>query len=177
MTFTTELAFEILRDIQFATESHMANPCTPDDMVRFWDKRTPYTIHPIWCAMTILTETTLDEELRLNGYKALLWHDILEDTTVSTLPPDTPATVVKFVQEMTFDSFSEELEKIWSKDNEIRLLKLYDKTSNLLDSVWMDDKKLAKYSEFTLKLANDTESNFGTLNIVKIAKSIALVNI
>lgn len=174
MIETSKLAYQILRDIEFATESHIEKPRTPNDMVRFWDKRTPYTIHPIWCAMTLLTETSLDEDIRLNGYQALLWHDVLEDTKVNVLPEGTPDVVRQYVQEMTFDSFSEEQAAIWSKDKEIRLFKLYDKTSNLLDGSWMSDTKWTRYTTFTQALCQDVESQYGTLNIVKISNAISV---
>jgi len=171
---TKELADDILSDIQFAINAHIHHPKSSDDAVRFWDRTTPYIVHPTWCAMTILTETTLDDHIRLNGSRALLWHDILEDTTISNLPAGTPDTVLSYVQDMTFNSFAEELDIIWSRDKEIRLLKLYDKVSNLLDGTWMKDKKWNDYIDFTLNLARDVETNYGLLNIVKISTTIAV---
>lgn len=174
MDKTQSLANEILKGIQFAMEAHIQHPKTPDDAVRFWDRTTPYIVHPTWCAMTLLTETTLDDDIRLNGYQALLWHDVLEDTKINELPDGTPDIVKQYVQEMTFDSFSEEQAAIWSKEKEIRLLKLYDKTSNLLDGSWMSDAKWASYTTFTQALCQDIESHYGTLNIVKISNAISV---
>jgi len=168
---TKKLADEILNSIQFMVDAHMHHPKTEKDTVRFWDNKTPYIIHPTWCAMTLLTETTLPEALRFDGYQVLLWHDILEDTTMSNLPDGTSNTVCHYVQEMTFTSFSEEVENIWSKNKEIQLFKLYDKTSNLLDGTWMNDKKRIQYVEFTLQLMDSVQAEYGDLNIVKIAKS------
>ena len=171
---TTEtLADEILNSIQFMVNAHIHRPKTEKDTVRFWDNKTPYIVHPTWCAMTILTETKLPEALRYDGYQALLFHDILEDTKVTHLPDVTSDAVAHYVNEMTFNSFTEERENIWSKDKEILLFKLYDKTSNLLDGTWMQEKKRNKYVDFTLKLMNEVQSEYGELNIVKIAKGIA----
>jgi len=170
---TTEtLADEILNSIQFTVNAHIHHPKTEKDAVRFWDNKTPYIIHPTWCAMTILSETTLHETLRFDGYQALLFHDILEDTTVSQLPEGISDAVKYYVDEMTFSSFTEERETIWSKDKEIQLFKLYDKTSNLLDGTWMQKKKWNEYVDFTMQLAKNVQSNYGELNIVKIAKGI-----
>lgn len=174
MNKTIQMANEILSGIEFATNAHIQNPKTADDAVRFWDRETPYIVHPTWCAMMILTETSLDEDIRLNGFKALLWHDVLEDTNISILPEDTPETVIHYVNEMTFNNFSEEKELIWFRDKVVRLFKLYDKTSNLLDGTWMNDKKWNDYSDFTLSLADDVSTNYGLLNIVKIANAIAI---
>ncbi len=170
-TNTQKLAEEILSSIQFMVDAHIQHPKTEKDAVRFWDNKTPYIIHPAWCAMTLLTETSLSEELRFEGYQALLWHDVLEDTTITELPKNTSETVCHYVQEMTFDSFSEERENIWNKGMEIQLFKLYDKTSNLLDGTWMTDNKLNGYKQFTKKLMENVQSEYGQLNIVKIAKS------
>ena len=54
-----------------------------------------------------------------------------------------------------------------------KLLKLYDKVSNLLDGNWMKTEKWNIYVEHTLRLAGDVEHVYGTLNIVKIARAIA----
>jgi len=142
--------------------------------VRKWDNMTPYSAHPMWCAMSLLTETSLPEKLRTNGCKALMWHDVLEDTTLTVLPDDTPQLVFQYVTDMTFSNFECELDEVWSKSKEIRLFKLYDKTSNLLDGTWMTDKKWLCYINFTNKLADDVEAEYGLLNIIKIARSIAI---
>jgi len=168
---TKQLSDEILHSIQFMVNAHIHHPKTEKDAVRFWDNKTPYIIHPTWCAMTLLTETTLSEDLRFLGYQALLWHDVLEDTTMNELPDGTHNTVCQYVGNMTFTSFDEEVQNIWSKDKEIQLFKLYDKTSNLLDGTWMTDNKLNRYKEFTKKLMNKVQDEYGQLNIVKIAKS------
>ena len=82
-----DLADEMKETIRFAIDAHADHARTDDDRVRFWDMKTPYAVHPVWCAMTLLTETSLPELVRRTGYKALLLHDVLEDTT-SGLPDD-----------------------------------------------------------------------------------------
>jgi len=145
------------------------------DTVRKWDGKTPYGIHPTWCAMTLLTETTLPEELRVTGAQTLLLHDILEDTT-GGLPDGTLSEVAKLVAGMSFASFTEETELIWEQSQEIRLLKLYDKVSNLLDGSWMSPEKRQYYAEYLSQLCDDVESNYGCLNIIQIARAILTVD-
>lgn len=58
------------------------------------------------------------------------------------------------------------------KDPRIRLFKLYDKVSNLLDASWMSPELHRKYTGYTQKLLADVEKNYGHLNIVKIAHAI-----
>ena len=171
---TLAFADAINRSIQFTVHAHMAEPLQPDDRVRYWDKHTPYIIHPIWCAMTLLTETTLPELIRIDGYQALLWHDVLEDTKIEHLPDTTSLHVADLVTAMTFNSFTDERKLIWDRDKLVRLLKLYDKTSNLMDGAWMSAEKWNVYVKFTRTLAEDVTANYGMLNIVKIAHAIAI---
>jgi (p)ppGpp synthase/HD superfamily hydrolase len=170
---TELIAQSIVDSVAFAKHAHVDSPISPDDAVRFHDLSTPYIVHPIWCAMTILTETMLEESGRLNGYLALMWHDVLEDTHAQ-LPDDVSDEVRELIQGMTFASFALEKETVWQRPSIIRLLKLYDKTSNLLDGSHMSKEKWNTYVQFTQALIADVANNFGSLNIVKIAKSIAV---
>jgi len=142
------------------------------DPVRRWDKNTPYSIHPIWCAMTLLHETKLPEDLRVRGSQALLLHDIIEDTNAA-IPQIVVPGVIALVKDMTFSSSAAEFEEIWGKSFEVKLFKLYDKTSNLMDGSWMPDEKWNKYCVLTGRLAEIAHAQYGMLNIVKIAGEIA----
>ena len=166
---TTRVAQMIVDSVSFAKRAHIDLPTSPNDAVRFHDRSTPYIVHPIWCAMTIMTETILDEALRLRGYEALMWHDVLEDTHAE-LPTDTSDEVRQLIHDMCFASFAIEKDLVWQKSKEIRLLKLYDKTSNLLNASHFSKDKWNNYVEFTQLLINDVEDNFGQLNIIKIAR-------
>lgn len=121
--------------------------------------------------MTILAETALPEELRIKGYQALLFHDLLEDTRAQ-LPAELSKDVRTLVLEMTFAGFAEEQVKLWDKSMEVKLLKLYDKVSNLMDGAWMSAEKRAQYTAHTVRLCSEVEAEFGNLTIVKIAKAI-----
>jgi (p)ppGpp synthase/HD superfamily hydrolase len=170
---TKKWSDEIVQAISHAHLAHAAHGNSPQDAVRFHDHLTPYLVHPIWCAASLLQEATLPLDLRKTGYIALLWHDVLEDTTLK-LPIGTSSEIVKLVEEMSFMSFDEERAELWSRSPEIKLFKLYDKVSNLLDANWMKVDKWNVYVEHTLRLANEIEQKFGSLNIVKIARAIAL---
>lgn len=160
---------ELKKHINFIINAHNNQAKTPEKQVRLWDKKTPYYIHPIWCAMTILTETKLSKQLREDGCLALLYHDLLEDTT-EKLPPSLSKRVKHFIKEMTFtQGITQEMQEIWKKEPEVKLLKLYDKVSNLLDSSWMSPELRDKYTQYTKRLLKDVEQNFGQLNIVRIA--------
>ncbi len=159
-----------LIDFSFRAHDKFANETRK--RFRKWDGRTPYAIHPVWCAMTILAETTLPEEVRYHGALALLLHDVLEDTQ-APLPSRLPPQVEALVLEKTFISFEEEHKRIWGRSELCRLLTLYDKTSNLLDANWRTNKR-DLYVEYTRRLADEAETRWGTLNIVRIARAIAV---
>lgn len=164
---------ELVQAIMHANLAHSTYGNSPQDAIRFHDRLTPYLVHPLWCAASLLQEATLPLKLRKIGYVALLWHDTLEDTTLK-LPEGTLPEIKKFVEDMSFASFDDERIELWSRSPEIKLFKLYDKVSNLLDANWMKVEKLNMYVEHTLRLARDVEQNFGLLNIVKMAKAIAI---
>ena len=159
------------KHIEYIIDAHQNHPRKPSKAFRKHDSRTPYWIHPIWCATTILTETNLDEKTKNEGAITLLYHDILEDTT-QLLPQDLEERIKYLVKEMTFQSSEEEMQQIWQKSKEIKLYKLYDKVSNLLDGSWMNKEKRQKYEEYARALVEDAKQNYGGLNITQITKNI-----
>ncbi|HYN87302.1 MAG TPA: hypothetical protein VER55_02170 [Ardenticatenaceae bacterium] len=169
-----QFADELRAAIDHAILAHAKHPKTARDAVRFADRATPYAIHPIWCAMTLLTETSLPLELRRTGYQALLWHDTIEDTNLP-LPAAMSETVRDLIEEMTFRSFDEEMQRLWERSETAKLLKLYDKVSNLLDGTWMSTGRWNQYVRHTLKLAEIIEARHGQLNIVKIARAVCIL--
>ena len=56
----------------------------------------------------------------------------------------------------------------------VKLLKLYDKVSNLFDAVWMKDEKWNNLVDYTLKLRQFVLETYGDLNIVKIAGAVCI---
>lgn len=157
--------------IAHAIHAHAYHSRKPKGAFRYWDGKTPYAVHPIWCATTLLAEPLLPEELRRDGALALLYHDVIEDTWL-TLPPGTDPAVRRLTEELTFESFAEEKRLIWERSPEARLLKLYDKVSNLLDGVWMSAEKRASYAAYTQRLAKEALKRYGALNIVAISRSV-----
>src|SRR3989344_8167394 len=100
--------------ISYSFISHDEQAKTDKNRIRFWDKKTPYGVHPTWCAMTLLTETSLPEDIRVNGAQALLYHDLREDTNAE-LPADCSVEVSDLVKELTFANSKEALKEIWNK--------------------------------------------------------------
>ena len=164
-------ARQIEAGIGYAIRAHTEHPKKPGDAVRYHDRLTPYAVHPIWCAMTLLTEMNLDLPLRIRGYQALLWHDVLEDTNLE-LPEHTTADVRDLVDELTYPSVRDERERIWEKSDEAKLLKAYDKVSNLLDGRWMKAEKWNIYVEYTERLLSFVIERYGGLNIVRMGRAV-----
>mgnify|MGYP001592156237 CR=1 FL=1 len=158
------------RDFEYVMKAHTDGAKKEASATRMWDQRTPYHFHPIWCATTILHETSLPESIRIDGSQALLYHDIVEDT-IAPLPDWLSDRVRRLVNEMTFHSSEDEWENLWNRDKEVRLLKVYDKTSNLLDGVWMNPQRRAQHVAHLRKLVADVRGNYGDLNILKIAET------
>lgn len=158
--------------LNFCIDSHTDKPLKPSKAFRKWDQKTLYATHPIWCAMTILTETTLPEDVRYKGCQILILHDILEDTEIDNLTGIVSEDIIQSVKDMTFDSSAAEMLQIWDLSPFIKLLKLYDKVSNLLDGTWMDKEKADKYKYYVIRLCRAVELAYGNLNIVKMARSL-----
>ena len=157
--------------IAYIIDAHTNHPIRPDKAFRRWDGKTPYFIHPIWCSNTIATETTLDAKTRKEGVISLLYHDVIEDTR-KPLPVSLPERIKELVHHMTFESNAQEMREVWTKPKEVKLYKLYDKLSNLLDGSWMDPEKRRTYEEYTQKLLQEAEKTYGGLNITRIARAV-----
>lgn len=166
---------EVRNAIELCYTAHTHHPLKPSKAVRKWDGRTPYFVHPVWCATTILEEPNLPEPLRRRGAQALALHDVLEDTTLK-LPKSIGPTVRKLVQGMTFEGGSaQEMVEVWSRPPEIRLLKLYDKTCNMLDDGFMDPAHRRKTRRYVRRLIADVEAHYPGTNIVKLARALCKV--
>ncbi|HEY1015391.1 MAG TPA: hypothetical protein VGE07_21975 [Herpetosiphonaceae bacterium] len=169
---TQAYADELGAAISYAIQAHTYFPNTPRAAIRYWDEATPYVIHPIWCAMTLLAEPLLDAGIRYPGAIALLWHDLLEDTS-RPLPPSAAPQLRALVQEMTFANFDEELERLWERSDLAQLLKLYDKVSQFLDGTWLSDQRWNQLVAHTERLARLAAERYGELNILKLAAALA----
>lgn len=165
---------EIPKYLRLAWVAHNEHARDSEDRFRRHDGITPYFVHPAWAAMTIMQEPLLSVSLRWNGFRVLCLHDVEEDTTFQ-LPGWVPPVVRSLVCLMSFESSDDEMKKIWSRAPFVRLLKLYDKVSNLLDGSWMDSREIGyreRYEQYALSLADDVESRYGVLNICQITRAI-----
>ena len=156
--------------ISYVIHAHEKLSKKKDGHIRRWDGKTPYAIHPIWCAMTILTETSLPEDVRIVGAEALLLHDVTEDTTAPLF--ECSDEVKKLVSELTFTTNDVSMELIFERSKLAQLLKLYDKVSNFLDGSWRTVEKRKLNLLHIEKLSEKVVANFGHLNITKMAQGL-----
>ena len=165
-------ATTLINGIIDAFNAHTTLPAKPSKAFRKHDGRTPYFVHPTWCAMTILHELALPVELRVRGSLVLQFHDVLEDTLAS-LPSNLPADVVEGINHMTFPGGSaQEQVELWEKPLEIQLFKAYDKVANLLDGFNQTPEKAARADAHARRLLGVVEDAYGTLNIVKNGRAL-----
>ena len=137
-----------------------------------WSEWVPYASHPLWAATTCLQDHKLPDEIRARVATALVIHDLIEDTD-QPIPPWIDEATKDLVTDLTCPGGTdEEVVAVWSMSTEVRLARLYDKTSNLADGVWMDDSKREMYEDYVLDLADDVEANYGSLNIVIFARAL-----
>ena len=159
--------------ISFAAVAHQEKVLPAAKALRTFPsgEKTPYFMHSLWCANMLWLDSDLPESIRYPGAQALLFHDILEDTSAS-LPNDISYEVKYLVQEMTYKGgFNEEKTAVLTKPPIVQLLKLYDKTATLYDGD-MKPGRVYEWTEFMLKLINVVEREYGTLNIVLLAREL-----
>lgn len=137
-----------------------------------------YFTHPLWCCMMMLLEPTLPDDIRLPGALALLFHDVLEDTTVplpDTLPPEVKELVAKLTvakeAKYNYSSWEKEKRTITHKPPLIQLLKLYDKVSSLYDAS-VKEERYQEWVRIVEEMTTTVEKTYGTLRIVLMARSI-----
>ena len=78
-------AYKLIKVISYTVRLHAERPKKLEKAFRKCDGKTPYGVHPVWCAVTLLHETKLKLplELRAAYAEALLYHDLWEDTTLA----------------------------------------------------------------------------------------------
>lgn len=138
----------------------------------------PYFFHPLWCSVMVYMEPMLSEKTRYDYSLALLFHDILEDTT-KNLPKELSENIKKLVSELTvprlpeynFSSWNLEKTTLLKKPVDIQLLKLYDKVASMYDMA-LSQQRLKEWCDLVEKVSENVEKEYGELNIVLLAKSL-----
>ncbi|MEK7564725.1 MAG: hypothetical protein AAB394_02045 [Patescibacteria group bacterium] len=159
---------EFKKLLDFVYSAHQEH-CIKKDFRQ--DGKVPFVVHPIWCAMVLLNDTRIPYEERRIGYQALLLHDVLEDTSLK-LPEWVEPEVAKIVQEMTHETWEEEID-IDKKSSLVQLLKLVDKTATMYDeNMRPDPQRRRNWRELIEKLLKKVEPNYKDSRVVSLAKTV-----
>lgn len=135
------------------------------------ESHIPPLLHPLWCASMLITDTQVPYEQRELGFKVLLLHDVLEDTSLE-LPKWVSPEVREAVQELTFDNFEQAVKEYPKKSSFIKLMFLYEKLASMYDSS-VKEYHRSEWKEFILEAVDEIEKEYGNIRIVQIGKAIA----
>lgn len=162
------------RYVDFAYSAYQEHNVTKQEYRQ--NGRVPYLIHPLGAALLHLADTELPFELREQGAKILILHDVLEDTSLS-LPDWVDEEVRVGVEEMTYrgsSSLEEKQKWIRGKSPFIQLLILYDVCWNLYERhVGGPAERRALWRKGVLELAENVEEQYGNVRIVHVARAVA----
>lgn len=164
---------EYAQYVTYVAEAHQEHTLPTAKAFRTFPggEKNPYFTHCLWCSTMMLLDTQLPERLRDAGAIALLFHDVLEDTS-QPLPESLPSDVLRLVKDMTYNNFAEEVVGVLSKNHEVHLVKLYDKVATLYDA-GLRSFRYPEWLDFTEKLIESVETHYGQLNIVILGKQLA----
>ena len=169
---------ELKKYLDFAYKAYQENNISNPNQTYRQDGKVPYMMHPLWCVSMLIADTQIPWEQRELGFKALILHDVLEDTSLE-LPEWVESEVREVVKELTFKNFREAAREYSKKSPFIKLLMLYDKLSSMYeDHVGVFDGKIKRYSKqklwkrFTVEGIKEVEKEYGNVRIVQIGKAI-----
>ncbi|MBI5654110.1 hypothetical protein HZC53_00430 [Candidatus Uhrbacteria bacterium] len=128
--------------------------------VRSHDLHTPFAVHPLQCALAVLSEPALDGELRVKLFDVLLHHELEAQTGIK--PDFLPLPIQEMIRSLRCLSHGD---LGWSAPPEIRLCKLYSLTFDVMDGQAPTTQHLLIEA-----LVEDVENSFGGLNITQTAR-------
>jgi hypothetical protein len=139
------------------------------------DGKVPFMTHPLGSAHLLIADTLVPYEERERGFKILLLHDVLEDTSIP-LPEWVEEDVRNGVIEMTYTGskmLEEKLAWVALKPSFIRLLLLYDTFWSLYEGhVGGPAERQVLWRRGVAELTEQVAREYGDLRIVQIARAI-----
>lgn len=160
---------ELKRYLDFAYSAYQENNITGQEYRQ--KGKVPYIMHPLWCASLLIADTQIPYEQRELGFKALILHDVLEDTSLK-LPEWVEPEVKEIVQKLTFKSWEQAKREISKSPTFIKLLYLFDALSNMYEN-HVSEPKRAEWKKLTAGILKGVEQEYGNIRIVQIGKAIA----
>jgi hypothetical protein len=151
---------------------HSEFPKSPEKAFRKFDGRTPYGVHPTLAAMLFAHEESLYEDLRVLGIKALLGHDLIEDTTAPLPAWCSDPEVELYIRELTFTEGQNPLVDIWHRRHTAILLKFYDVVANLMCAGAMKPERAKERQMYADRMLAYIKDIYPQLEILKIARGL-----
>lgn len=156
--------------LDFVHEAHQVNARESSYTTR--QKGTvPFTAHPLWCALMLLEDATVNQDERELGFQVLLLHDVLEDTK-EALPGWIDPSVPPLVREMTYASWEAERAEALRKNEFLQLLKLIDKVSTIYDRGIGTRSKGREWRDLAQQLWRNTRARYGHTQVHKLMSMI-----
>lgn len=138
--------------------------------------KVPYMTHPLGSALLLLADTTIPYKERELGFKILVLHDVLEDTSL-TLPDWLESKVKRGVEDMTYcgpNSLEDKMQWLNGKNHFTKLLLFYDSFWSLYERhVGGPPFRKSLWKKAVLSLKSDVEKHYGDIRIVQIARAVA----
>lgn len=159
---------ELKKYLEFAYSAYQENNVT--NQAYRQDGNVPYITHPLWCASMLIADTQVPYEQRELGFKALILHDVLEDTSLE-LPEWVDPAVKKIVQEMTFENWEQAKEEIPKHSNFLKLLHTVDALSSMYEN-HVSEQKRTEWKNITAGLLQEIEREYGNIRIVQIGNAV-----
>jgi hypothetical protein len=161
-------ADELKKLLDFAFEAYQKNNIT--DQVYRQNGKIPFMMHPLWCASILVTDTRIPYDERETGFKALILHDVYEDTSLE-LPDWVEPKVKNMVKELTFKNSDHALKTAQSKPINVKLLLLVDGLSNMYEEhVTLKRRKIWKQK--VKAVTKEIEAHYGNIRVVQLAKAM-----
>ncbi len=131
----------------------------------------PYMVHSLWAANTLVMDPDLPEHERVLGFKILVLHDVLEDTS-KQLPEWVEQEVQDGVRMLTHDTWEEEKEAVRSYTPFFKLLKLVDKMQTMYERGIERPQKQAEWKELMEALLTDVIAHYGKTRVTVMARAL-----
>ncbi|MFW9878362.1 MAG: hypothetical protein ACFFG0_35215 [Candidatus Thorarchaeota archaeon] len=130
----------------------------------------PFIFHPLWCASVLINDTKIALKEREIGAKALILHDILENTDLD-LPNWVEKDVKEAVEKLTFDKDENTIKEIITMSSFVKLLFLTDLLASMYENHVSKPKR--KIWKLLVKLLlNDVKKHYGNIRIVQIGNTV-----
>lgn len=161
-------AEELKKYIDFAYSAYQEHNTSGQEYRR--SGQVPYLEHVLWASMMLMADTAVPQKEREIGSKALLLHDVLEDTDLP-LPEWVEPEVKDLVEQMTFKNWAETKAVVPTLPVSTKLLILYDKLMTLYEG-HIRKERFEDWKSFCQYLLDEVEKQYGNIRIVHVGKAI-----